>query len=269
MKFKLSSMFSFLFRIFLIFSLVFIWARYYVDNFAYSVILACVLTVVIDLILKIISNRRNERYNLKNKELELIEQINNTFVVQDEQETLNFFEKLVKKRHSAERTKDYVLITDQDQKIVLMPFYTHRKFNADDLVFCINKIKNVGAKKLIVCVGEYDDNVLKFAENFSLNILILNKTQSYLKLFKEYDCYPENLVSLRVSKKNNMKELVAFSLNKKRTKGYFFSSFVLLFSSFFVRFNLYYLIIASVLLVLALISFINPKFNKKIPEKIF
>ena len=92
--------------------------------------------------------------------------------------------------------------------------------------------------------------------------------KTYFKLLKVYDFYPEKVIELKQSQKITINDLLAYSLNKKRTKGYFLASCIMLFSSFLVKYNLYYIIFSTLLLILSLISFINPKFNKKISENI-
>lgn len=267
--FKLSSLLSIIFRITLIFLIVFIWARYYIDSLYIAIIVSCLGTIMIDLFIKLIRNKHDKTLSLKRAELEKIESINNTFLFGDENETLMFFYNLALKKHNAIKKKDYILIEhDNGEKIVLMPFYTYRKVNVDDLILCVNKIKKIGPTKLVLCVSSADSLIYKFVEKLSLEIVILNKEETYLKLLSEYNFYPDNLINLKEVQKNNIKTLVSYSLNKSRTKGYFLASCIMLFSSFLVRYNIYYIIFSTFLLILSLISFINPRFNKKIPKKI-
>ena len=59
------------------------------------------------------------------------------------------------------------------------------------------------------------------------------------------------------------KDFVAFSFNKKRAKGYLLSAFLLAFSAIFVRTTIYYTIVATLLVVFAIISQFNTTFNIK------
>ncbi len=269
MKFSISTVFSMLFRISLIFLISFIWARYYIDSLYLAIFVSALATIMIDIFIKLLSTKHQTSLSLKKKELEKIEDCRNSFLFGEEKQTLDFYYKLAKSKHEATKKKEYILIEhDNGEKIVLFPFYTYRKFAIDDLIFCINKIKNIGCTKLVICTNEYDGTVNKFADKISLNILILNCEQTYLKLLKVYDFYPEKIIELKTSQKNSIKDLLAYSLNKKRTKGYFLASCIMLFSSFLVKYNIYYIIFSTLLLILSLISFINPKFNKKISENV-
>ena len=269
MKFSISSIFSMLFRISLIFLICFIWARYYIEKLYLAIIVSALATIMIDVFIKIVSTKHQTTLSIKKKELEKIEECKNSFLFGEEKQTLDFYYKLAKKKHEAVKKKEYVLVENVNgEKIVLFPFYTYRKFTIDDLIVCINKIKNIGVTKLVICTNEYETAVSKFADKMSLKILILNCEQTYFKLLKVYDFYPEKVIELKQSQKNTIKDLLAYSLNKKRTKGYFLASCIMLFSSFLVKYNLYYIIFSTLLLILSLISFINPKFNKKISENI-
>ena len=150
--------------------------------------------------------------------------------------------------------------------MLLYPYYKFEEFNTEDLILTYNSAKKLNANKLVICVNKINTNVLKIKDKLDIKIIILDKYQTYEKLFKEYNYFPQEFIIK--TPKNSFKSLVEYSLNKKRTKGYFIASIILLFSSFIVKYNIYYLIFSSILLILSLFSFINPKFNKKIEDNI-
>ena len=62
------------------------------------------------------------------------------------------------------------------------------------------------------------------------------------------------------ARKPLMKEFLLASISHQRAKGYLLASLVLLFSSFIVKMNIYYVVVSSLLLILALISLLyKPK----------
>ena len=127
-----------------------------------------------------------------------------------------------------------------------------------------NKIKPEKATKIIICCKEIaDKNLLVFCNNFQEKFLLLNQYDTYEKLYKHYDEFPEITIKYSKEKKMMFKDFLAYSFNKKRTKGYIFSAFILVFASLFVRSSLYYCIIASLLVVFAVLSQFNPYFNVK------
>lgn len=271
MKFKLFNVFEVFFRLLLIFFIYFVWVRYFFDSLLIAILITSFLTLTTDYILKIFQDKRQLKLKLKEEELKQIETYNNTFVFNDDKYAVDFFYKLAKTKHNATKKKDYVLIEHSNgEKIALFPFFTYRKFSTDDLIFVFNKVKSSSISRLVICVSELEPDAQKFASLLSVETIILNKSQVYLKLLKEYNCFPEekNTIAIKPAQENKIKKILAFSLNRKRTKAYFFSSLVLLVSSLIIRHNIYYIIMASILLLLSLASFISPKFTKQVPENL-
>lgn len=61
--------------------------------------------------------------------------------------------------------------------------------------------------------------------------------------------------------KYSLKSILCIVLNRNRSKKYFWSSILLIFMSLFTPYNIYYLIISTILLLLSLYSRFNTKFN--------
>lgn len=130
-------------------------------------------------------------------------------------------------------------------------------------------MKNFDFAKIILCVNELDDNIKEIANKLPVKFIILNKYETYEKLMKKYNVFPSEIFNFNEKTNLKFKNFLEISLNKKRASGYIFASIVLLISSFFVKVTIYYLIMSSILLLLSIFSFINPFYNKKLPETIF
>ncbi len=127
-----------------------------------------------------------------------------------------------------------------------------------------NSIKKEKANKIVItCKEVTDKHLFAFCGNFQEKFLILDEYQTYQRLYKYYNCYPEITHKYKGEKRLAFKEFLAYSFNKKRTKGYLISSMILVMCSFFVSTTIYYCVVASILVVFALISQFNPYFNPK------
>ena len=271
MSVKIYNFLNLLFRLVLIYFIIFIWIRYYTQNINYSIWLTALLTFLTEIFIRIITNRKNNKLKLKEEELKKIEVYNNTFTFHDDKFTLNFFYELAKTKHQTTKKKEFVYIEHTNgEKIVLFPYYTLRPFSADDLIFVMNTIKNTEVDKIVLCVSSASKEAVKFASLMQKKILILEKQDVYVKLLKQYQVFPQekDLFVLKETQKNKIKEVLKMSLSKKRSKGYFVSSLILMLSSLIVPYNIYYLTFSTLLLLLALISFISPLFAKKLPEQV-
>ena len=251
---------SSIFRLTLIFLFTFIWFRYFISDLSYSLIVSILSTLIIDLFITLIRRKKSSIASLKNSEIKKAENYCNKFVFSEPSYAVNFFFKLAKTRHEAKKTKHCVIIEHENSCTLLYPFFTFEEFGTTQLIIAYNEAKKNNSSKLVLCVNEAGKNVKNVADKLDIKIIILNKFDTYNKLFKEYNYYPEELQI--TTQPTTFKSLLAYSLNKKRTKGYLFASIILVLSSFIVKYNIYYLVMSSVLLILALLSFINPKYNK-------
>ena len=129
------------------------------------------------------------------------------------------------------------------------------------------KSQKFNANKIIICTSSYDKSLLSFLKLLPIKTIVLDKFEVYEKLMKPFNHFPQNSVELK-KPQNSVSSLVAFALNKKRCKGYVVSSLILFVSSMFVKVSAYYLVISTILLLLAIFSFINSTYNPTINQDI-
>lgn len=265
---KLLFLFQILLKCGLIFLIAFIWLRYFLRSLWLSCVIAGALTLIIELASYLFKKSNKNKMNLKLKEREDAD--NMFFSLISLNNGIDFFEKLALTRHNiVTKRKDYIIITNNEkEKILLYPFLKLNILSPQDIV----NIKKVAQKenilKIIICCYEYSKDCPLFIKNFDDTILLFNKDETYAYLFKEYQFFPEITTQYKKTSKLSLKDLIAYSFNRSRTKGYIFSAVILFITSFFVHVNIYYCIIATLLLLFALISYINPKYNKKISHEL-
>lgn len=270
-------LFNIFFRISLIFLLCFIWIRYFIDEFWLSILYTCLLTISIEFIIHFILTKRNSKKCLKNEDEKLSEKISATFIFSPK-DAVDYFYNLAKINYIAKKYSKYILISNKkntqiinenENKTILYPFYTYSSISPQNLVDIIKNIEKQKTTKVIICGYKIDPLTYKLSQKISdSKIILLNSKDCYLKLIKFNNFYPENLKELNLKEKLKFKEILKLSISKKNTKGYFISSLILLFSSFIIRLNIYYLIMSSVLLLLSLISFFLPQNSIKMGNDI-
>ena len=268
-KIKFFKIINTAFRLLLLFSLSFIWMRYFFKDLALSIIFAVFLTALIDLLLYTLFRRKQAKTSLKAKELKECEDMFLSLLLN--KNSIAFFEKLATSKHKCEKHKDHLIVTEGDSRVALFPRLQLAPLTADGVVelykSCQTKLPNLG--KIVIVCGTAEKDAYSVASKLNHNILILDKHDTYKKLYKEYNTYPSAISDFKPVKNETIKSLLAYSFNKKRTKAYFFSALVLLFSSFLIGSSVYYIVMSSLLLLFAIISYYNPMFNKKAEEKIF
>lgn len=225
------------------------------------------ITFLVDFIIKKISNKKTQKLSIKKQNEQEIEQIINTFVYNPQSFSVNFFYKMLSKKHNCIKKSKYIIVQNSN-KTIIYPCFLFRELNEDDIIEIYNKTKTEDANKIIICFNKINSKTKIFTQKLPTQTVLLNATDTYLNLLTPYDCYPEK-TSLTESNSINFKYLLNHALNKERTRGYFISSILLLFSSFFVPYKLYYVITSSILLILAFICFSNPSFTKIKKSELF
>lgn len=254
---RFSRIFQAFFRCILIFFIVFVWIRYFVSPLWLAATITTAATIIIDAILRIIFRRKNSTAALKKSEQEDAE---NAFLsLSLDPKALDFFLRLASSRHSAEKKKNCIFISHDDgEKVMLVPFLSHKNLSPDDVASFVLLARDFGAKKIVIPCKNADKECFSFAKNFEEEFVILNQYETYQKLYREYNMLPEIKIKYKKEKALAFRELAMQSLNKSRAKGYFLSALVLCFSTLFVRATIYYCIVASALMILALVSLFNP-----------
>ena len=255
--------FKIILRCSLIFLLAFIWCRYFIGELWICLITSFLITLLIEFFIWLFNKKKNLKENLKLYEKEKAENIFLSLTA--EADYLNIFLELVKTRHkNAIKFDDFIEIKHEDNnKVILFPYLKFGNLQIDDITLILKKCSELNPDKIVILCNEYDKITQSFIKNFDMEIVLLDKYETYKELYKEYEFFPEIKLKYKKEAKKTIKDLLAYSFNKNRTKGYIISALILLLSSFFVRMNLYYYIVASLLLIFALISYTNPKYNSQ------
>ena len=269
----------------LLFLLCFVWTRYVFRKLWLSVILSLFIATIIYVILWFLGQKKSNKQGLKLKEKADAEDMYLSLVCQNK--PIDFFANILSKQYEKiDKHPDYVTYVqnksadeqkqtknsqneslkslEKYEKTVLYFDNSFDGLNVSKFLNIYNKLKKEKSNEIIIICKEINDKqVFSICQNFKEKFVILDQYQTYQKIYKPNQTYPEIEVKCKNEKKMVFKDFVSYSFNKNRTKGYLFSAFVLILSSLFVRATIYYCIIASILVVFALVSQFNPYFNKK------
>lgn len=273
MRFSLPKTFQLLFRLLLIFSLIFIWVRYYSYDTNFAIWISLILTFCIEFFLNMIRKAKNKKQGLLKEEEQNAETAINRLVFNSACQNLTFFYQLLQKEHEVTKHKKYLLVQSQGKKFAFVPKFSFSVFRADDLIKILQDVKTAKPHKIIIATKEAEKQAKDIAKAHKTPIQILEKQAVYVKLIKQYDHFPtqDSLVAnyAFTQSKTTLKDIAKNAINKNKTKSYFFSSVVLLFATYFVPYNIYYLVFATILLLLSLASFTSPWWKKVPKESIF
>lgn len=265
---KINYLLQILLKSALIFILIFIWLKFFLKSIWLSILIALSSTIFIEAILLFLLRKRRKISSLRANEIEDAENMFLSLIELDN--PLNFFLNLVKTRHSCcIKHKNFIEIRHCNKiKTILYPFPHLKKLEESDIITIIKNTKKISPDKIVIPCDCYNKSCMDFLKNFNMNIVLLDKYQTYKLLFKEYEFYPEITIKFKKEKKKNLKDFISYSLNRSRSKGYIFSAIILFVMSFFVYQNIYYYVMISVLLLLGILSFSNKRYNVKIEKEL-
>ena len=256
---KLTFVFQKFFKLLLIFLFVFVWVRFFARKLILSIFISAIITAIIDFLTDFIIKKKSNRISQTLKEKEEAEDMFTSLATQ--KNNIDFFTSIVK--NITDKNKEFICYNSEGKKTILYPFLSFNTLCINDIAQIIKKTKYKKPEKIVIISGEIESRCNTFIKIFDCEIILLDKYQTYEQLYKKTNTYPKITIKTNQSKKLTIKELIFYSFNKARCKGYFISAFALIFCSLFVRRTLYYTIISSVLLIFAIISYTNP-FSKKV-----
>ena len=248
-----------------VFCVSFLWIRYREHNIWLILIFSSLITFFICTIFHMITLYKQKKNKISSDENKKVASLTNHLMFQTKQDTIKDFERALLSRSLP--YKKYANYLEYNDMIIYPIFY---KPSVDDStvlsVILSLKSKRIIPQTLVVCSKNFTTSAKQLCDNFSeYNIALYNEKTTYQVFFKpvniEFEPSPQK--TAKKSKKEKFWNLVSIAFNKQRFKGYFFSSIVLIIASYFMRYNLYYLITSSILILFAIFSYFNKPFNPK------
>lgn len=260
MKTKLSIVLDFVFGTVFVFLICMLWARFFIHNLFVCILICAIITFCVVALYILISKKNTKKITESKKELSVASDISTYFLLCTKQETLKEFHNILSNFGSVKSKGDVLLTND----VAIRPLYYSTEITDKDVLESFAKIKNTSIKKIVLCCKSSNPKAKEIAEIIKeKQIIILTEFDAYKKIYE-----PANFVVKLPSnpkEKSTIKERIKnysqFALNKQRTKNYLFVSVALLIGSFILRYNIYYLIFATLTTALALYSHFNKKFN--------
>lgn len=253
---KISKVFDFLFGAFFLFLISFVWIRYFLHDFWLTIVLSAFATFLIMAIYHLLQSQKENKKLLSAKEIQNAHAISTKFLLQTKHEVLHEFQKKLNKKYDVQCKSDYLLIN----KNILRPVFSCSTITDTDVIESYTKTKSLHAEKLIIVCQNASESAKKIAEFVAdKKVVILEEMEAYNDIYKPLDfAIPEQKST---KKKKQMNDYLSFALCKARTKNYLLVSVFMLAASFVLRYNIYYIIFASITTLLALYSHFNKRFN--------
>ncbi len=255
-KFKLNYFFDILLTFLIFFILLYSWSNFYLKNMLKSFVVAIISTSIIVFLLFKIKIKKENKKGLSLRQKEQAQNLCFQLKFLSRQKVLDFFYNSIKQKEEVKKHKNFLETNTQ----IIYPFFDKKTLDID--AFCSILKQNFPQKEIVIICCEASRETFDICQKIqNKHIKILDFEKTYNKFLQNVETYP-NEIEIKNDKKLKLKELVLFSLQKERTKNYLLMGLILITSSFFVIYKIYYLIFGSLLLFLALLTRILPYLKK-------
>lgn len=245
------------------FILFFCWLNFYIKNTILSVFLGVFLTFLIVFFLFFFKSKRNKRKNFSSKKQKEATDCAVQLKFSDELEVKKYFKKILKNDYSVKTIKSGLLLEKENIKILFVMNFGQEIFNIDNLAKTFAQAKNLNVNEIIIVANAFDEKCKSLANAIKeIKISIFDAFDTYEKFIEPSKIFPNKVIDTSKAKLS-FKQVINYAFSKERTKHYLLFGLILIISSFFVYFKVYYLVFGSILLVFALLTRILPKFKKE------
>ena len=225
-----------------------------------ATLLSLILSIFILIIINALKNKRNEKlFNEKNIKNE-IEKVAKQLLFSSNKSNLDFFKALFKQKIKIVIYK-YKYLWNEEHKILIIPFFNHKNLHLEDLTNLLKEQKPLTKKIYLFCIDADKDTINEAIKILTPKIKIYNINDLYYKFLKPLSIMPDFTIEFNKKEKLNFKLFIDFAFSPQKAKGYFLCGLILFFYSFFMIYNVYYIVFSTLLFVFALFS----KFKKQKP----
>lgn len=230
---------------FIFFFLSFMWIQYYQRQYIQSLLLAIFISITLTIFISLLQNKKSKKYRqLKIKENE-VEQFGKNLLLCSDEEIIKICEPLAQGSDHYEYAFHTFCVTPNDILSILHQHHTQQKIT----IFCY----------------QYDKTILDFVKHITNKTIILYHYQDIYTLLCNLQKLPTLPTYYQPEKHTTIKQILSTACKKEKAKSYFLSGLFFGIGSLFIRYNIYYMVMSTLLFLLALYALCNKKYNDTKP----
>jgi len=248
---KLSQISNIIFLTITIFCLFFLWSNYYTKDLRISLISSFVVIFAFLIIyIPIYIKKRKGSITKKIKEKEL-KNLSQNLLYSSESHILNLFITLLKDNEPYNIiSTNHLLMNNTD---IFFLFYHENTINIEfEKIYKYRKTNNIN----IYCISK--PTQITNVENLKIKFFELEDIYNFLQT---NSINFEEQIIVNNKPKINIKTILQAILNKSKSRSYLTIGILLFFSSLFTPFSIYYIVMSTILILLAIFCRFNTKYN--------
>ena len=251
-----------------IFALAFIWFRYYLDSFLLTCMAAAGITVGISFIIFLVTAPKARKAGISGAEKQHMKEVINQFMYSENNRNIEYFYNIIKNEYPSALLPGCIITENDRMKTLIFTRFTFSSASPDDIREAVIECRRYNVARAVIFCNSYSLKAKEISSEIEgFEIILMDAANTY-RFIKEFNMYP--VIEIKTAKKTHraIKVLYKTAFSRAKVKAYLFGAVIMLLGSFFVRYNLYYLISATVFLFFALICLIDFKFKKEIERNL-
>lgn len=234
-----------------IFFISFIWINYNIRNINNAFISSIIISLSFCLLILLAKYILNKKNISKNQDKLDIDHLKLQLLYGNDFDTIKTLCKIYNIDNFTTISNNHIFDYNNNQD-----YYFLFETETPDIKEITSAIKNKNSNNItLFCVNNFVYHDLK-----DIKITIESSDKIFKKLKEKNTTINYNLQNEK-NRKRSLKEIFCTVLNKQKSKNYFWFGLMLIFSSFFTPFNIYYIVVGTILLLLSIYVRFNKKFN--------
>lgn len=246
-KFRLINILDIIFITIASFLLVFAWVQFFLRNLIFSLLISAIITSSMLITIKLIKSKHLSRLQNKTRLEADILKFKLTIQTLPSTKFAQLIKKIIPKDLDPHIQKGDIIFTNNN-------FPTTCTYASDLNINTLLKIiKEKPTNSLIIFCPDYSQDVKHISTSFQ------NKSIKLVKLDELYPIFNQHNIQIDTSNINlhkcklTLKEIALNAISRDKSKGYFISGIILLFTSIIIPFKIYYVIFSTILMSLSII----------------
>jgi hypothetical protein len=229
--------------------LIFCWVLYLTRNYIISLAVTAAAFGLGFIVLKFLLGRRKSLKTIKHSDM------CNSFAVMGKDEVAAHFYNTLPEKLQVKLEPPFFVAKIYENDTLIMVNYKFSGTTADEVAKAYRKCKQENLKKVMILARPTERKIMLIAANLDLAIDFPDP-RAVKKYLLNKNALPEKLVSHERKKRVpvNYKEVLRAAFDRRRIKFYIFTALILFAMSFITPLRLYYMIMATIPLLLAGVS---------------
>lgn len=250
-------------RCFFVFIIAYLWLSYLVSSWLLAIFLSALVTLAVNAAIVAFTRRNSAAHTQTKAQAEHMQKTILQLKFLKPQQTLALFKTALCEKCSCIITTRKLTVKTSAAQIELFSLF-HKDPTISDIIECHNAANKKGV--VSIAAETFTPQIKAFVSNLKTEIKLLDGASVYREILSPANVFPEFSVETKSAARRTLSQIKKTIFSPARTKGYVFTAIVIFATSFLVRLSLFYIIIATAVFTLAIISRFGERENTKLFE---